>query len=476
MANADGLPPPISAAVAQANETTPLLPSNSAHTCLDRSADLESASASPSPARNFTRKVQKNVKSFAKTRLSPHGIKTFGITSVRSLPAVLLGTLLNILDALSYGMLIFPASSIFAELPTASMGVSMFFISALISQLVYTFGGSGFKGANGSMMIEVVPFFHILATSIAGLVPASSATYAEEVMSTTIFAFALSSVLTGATFLLLGALNLGVLIQFFPRHILVGCIGGVGAFLLETGFTVCMRIDEDELTLPLMFDPGMMIMWAPPLGLAVLLRLITWKWKGQLVFPIYFLVIPIIFYVVVFAGRMDLQTLREQGWLFDVGGGGSGGGDTAWYAFYGYFSFSKIRWGAIAATLTTQFALLFFNILHPPLNVPALSVSLDEDCDTNHELLAHGYSNLLSGLVLSVPNYLVYVNTLLFYRVGGGTRVAGGWLAVMTAVLLAVGTEPIGFIPVCVVGALIFVLGIDLVKEAVWDTRGRASL
>jgi SulP family sulfate permease len=36
------------------------------------------------------------------------------------------------------------------------MGVSMFFISTIVSQLVYTLGGSGFAGANGSMMIEVI--------------------------------------------------------------------------------------------------------------------------------------------------------------------------------------------------------------------------------------------------------------------------------------------------------------------------------
>lgn len=36
------------------------------------------------------------------------------------------------------------------------MGVSLFFVTCVLSQLVYTFGGSGFEGANGSMMIEVV--------------------------------------------------------------------------------------------------------------------------------------------------------------------------------------------------------------------------------------------------------------------------------------------------------------------------------
>jgi SulP family sulfate permease len=48
-------------------------------------------------------------------------------------------------------------------------------------------------------------------------------------------------------------------------------------------------------------------------------------------------------------------------------------------------------------------------------HVPS-AVSLDSDVDTNKELIAHGYSNFLSGLVGSVPNYLVYVNTLLYVQ------------------------------------------------------------
>lgn len=64
--------------------------------------------------------------------------------------------------------------------------------------------------------------------------------------------------------------------------------------------------------------------------------------------------------------------------------------------------------------MPTQLALLFFNTLHPPLNVPALAVSLNEDnIDTNRELTAHGVSNLLAGFLGVAPNYLVYVNTLL---------------------------------------------------------------
>jgi SulP family sulfate permease len=35
-----------------------------------------------------------------------------------------------------------------------------------VSQLVFSLGGSIFPGGNGSMMIEAVPFFHILINII----------------------------------------------------------------------------------------------------------------------------------------------------------------------------------------------------------------------------------------------------------------------------------------------------------------------
>ncbi|PBK63679.1 hypothetical protein ARMSODRAFT_894160 [Armillaria solidipes] len=389
-------------------------------------------------------------------------------TSLKSIPAVILGSLLNILDGVSYGMIIFPASGVFDDYQMAPVGVSMFFLSTLTAQLTYTLGASQFPGANGSMMIEVVPFFHMIALSISADLESPT-----EILATTLVSYALSSVLTGIAFFLLGYLKLGTLIGFFPRHILVGCIGGVGAFLVETGLEVSLSLTSTSTSTPLphMFTSlHNIILWGIPLFLAIFLRVGMWLHgklhKGD------FIAIPVIFYVVVLAAGIPMDVLRKNGWVFDV----QGGNEAGWYKFYGYFDFTQVRFKPIWDTLPTQFALLFFNILHPPLNVPALSISLNEDyIDTNKELVAHGYSNLFAGLIGTVPNYLVYVNTLLFYRVGGTTRISGFLLAAATGVLLAIGTGFVGYIPVMVVGALIFVLGIDLVKEAIWDTRGRVS-
>ena len=111
------------------------------------------------------------------------------------------------------------------------------------------------------------------------------------------------------------------------------------------------------------------------------------------------------------------------------------------------------------------------------------AISLDQDIDMNKELVGHSYSNLFAGFTGSVldhfsffnhlyialtpddrPNYLIYVNMLLyarvlasfhmflmhffirFYHVGGGTCFASFLLAVCMALLLLIGTWPIVFI------------------------------
>ncbi|KAG8968392.1 hypothetical protein FRC03_007589 [Tulasnella sp. 419] len=399
--------------------------------------------------------------------------KNGAVEAVHCLPAVILGLLLNILDGVSYGFIMFPAGAIFSGF--GGLGVSMFFVTTIVAQLTYTLGGSKFAGGNGSMMIEVVPFFHLI---VSGIIDVIGEDKPEEIIATTMVAFAFSSILTGITFFTLGAFKLGNLIGFFPRHILVGCIGGVGVFLVETGLEVSASINEAEgftytlETFKLFFtNAHVLTLWVPAFALAVLLRLITARYHHQLIFPLYFLTIPCIFYIVIAILGKDVESLRASGWIFNVGTT-----HDPWYKFYTYFDFRKTSFEALWAVLPTQLALLFFNILHPPLNVPALAVSLNEDnVDTNRELVAHGVSNFLAGVFGVVPNYLVYVNTVLFYRVGGGSRISGFLLAIGTAVLLVIGTGPIGYIPIMVVGALIFVLGIDLIKEAVWDTRHRTS-
>jgi SulP family sulfate permease len=133
----------------------------------------------------------------AASKLTWKDTATAAMEPIRLLPAVILGLLLNILDGVSYGLIIFPTSyPIFSDF--GGDGVSMFFVTCVISQLVFSLGGSIFKGGNGSMMIEVVPFYHILVTIIIDVLGDEDP---AAVVSTTIIAFALSSILPDSSFL-----------------------------------------------------------------------------------------------------------------------------------------------------------------------------------------------------------------------------------------------------------------------------------
>lgn len=385
------------------------------------------------------------------------------------LPAVLLGLLLNILDAVSYGMILFPLGEpVFAHL--GADGISMFYVSTIISQLVFSCGASVFKGGIGSEMIEVVPFFHRMALMVLTKIGDDNP---ESVLATTILSFSVSAVVTGAVFFLMGACKLGSLIGFFPRHILIGCIGGVGWFLVATGVQVSARLpgtlEYNLTTLRKLFQLDTVFLWTVPLFLASGMLILKRFVKSNLLVGAYFLTMAAAFYVVKFISGISLDSLRKSGWLFAVPPSSN-----PWYHFYTLYDFSAVNWSALIDTVPAMFALTFFGVLHVPINVPALGISTSEDnLNVDRELIAHGVTNALSGFAGSVQNYLVYTNSLLFIDSGGNSRLAGIMLAIATTGVLIIGPSIIGYIPILVVGALIFMLGIELMEEALVDTWGR---
>ncbi|RYP90556.1 hypothetical protein DL770_003318 [Monosporascus sp. CRB-9-2] len=393
------------------------------------------------------------------------------VEPARCVPSVIVGLLLNILDALSYGMILFPLGNpIFSKLGPA--GISIFYVSTIVAQLTFSLG-SKFRGAVGSELIEVVPFFHNMAATIESIVGEDQP---DAVIATTITSYALSSMLTGIVFYLMGRFRLGYIVGFIPRHILIGCIGGVGWFLVTTGFEVSARLEKfgyDLDTGRQLIQTDTLPLWLIPLALAILLFGAQKKISSQYFLSVYILLIPLIFYFfVLIIDDLEPGRLRQSGWIFDAPPAGE-----PWWYFWTLYKFKLVHWGAISQTVGAMFALTFFSLLHVPINVPALAQSTGEDnADLNHELKLHGYSNFLSGLAGSMQNYLVYANTLFFMRSGGDSRLAGFMLAGLTFVMLVIGPVIIGYIPIMMVGTLIFVLGFELLEDALVAPRRKLKI
>ncbi|AGO11169.1 AaceriAFR304Wp [[Ashbya] aceris (nom. inval.)] len=403
---------------------------------------------------------------------APNSLQFWGARTVRYIPPVILGLLLNILDALSYGMIIFPiAEPVFSHL--GPHGLSMFYVSTIISQVVYSSGFSSFGFGTGSEMIEVTPFFHTMAMSIKNSLPKEQS---DDIITTTIVCYALSTLVTGAVFLTLGKMRLGKVVSFFPLHILIGCIGGVAYFLIITGIEVSTRVAKFEYSFAflrkLFMEPDTLARWLLPAFLATTIVLLQRRIRSSMLLPLFYLGAFVLFhFVVALVPSLSLDNLRDDGWIFPVTESGG-----RWYDYVKLYNPHRIHWKLVLGEIPTMLALTFFGILHVPINVPALAISCGIDkIDVDKELIAHGYSNIFSGCAGSIQNYLVYTNSVLFIRAGADSRYAGFLLAIATFLTMIAGPWIISLIPVCIVSSLIFLLGYELLKEVLYDSYDRLS-
>ena len=246
----------------------------------------------------------------------------------------------------------------------------------------------------------------------------------------------------------------------------------MGWFLIATGLEVTARLEGNLeynwKTLQQLFQANTAALWTIPLALGIILYRSSKVFTGKYYLPSFILAIPAIFYFfVAVIPSLNVPDMRREGWVF-----AAPDADEPWWFFYTLYDFKSVHWGAVAQNIPAMFALTFFGVLHVPINIPALAFNIGEDhLDLDRELVAHGISNALSGCFGSIQNYLVYTNSVLFIRSGGDSRMAGFLLAVATFGILLAGPAIIGYIPVMMVGVLIFVLGFELLFEAVWDPR-----
>jgi SulP family sulfate permease len=171
------------------------------------------------------------------------------------------------------------------------------------------------------------------------------------VLATVITSYAVSSIITGVVFFILGAFKLGSLVSFFPRHILIGCVGGVGFFLFVTGIEVSARLDgnlEYNLeTAKKLFRGDTVVLWIIPLALAILLMVAQRFSKSPYVVPGFFIAITAVFYIVVSAvSQLNVPLLRENGWIFPAVEAG-----VPFYHFYSYYGMHQL-WVKIEDLLT----------------------------------------------------------------------------------------------------------------------------
>lgn len=435
-----------------------------ANRSLSEMSELLPSSAAPSPAGFGAARSQRSW-----SRLSGYSGAAPSAASLwkhrahevaQAVPCILIATLLNLMICVPFGLSFFPVE--WHEMPVPrALGIQMFLLTTAICQFVFV-AKSSFDGAIGMMMVENVPFMHTLSLSIIHELGASSA----EVLPTILVTYALSSVVVGVLFFVLGYYKLGNIIYMFPKHIIVGAIGGIGAFVLQNGVENATGRAFEWTTdgVTSLFEADVVWLWVSSALLALVLSVLTRWFKSPLFPPLFFVSIPPLFYVVLALLGVSPETARAHGWFFDRAP------NVEFYTLWEQFDFSLVAWHVIPKQAGTILGLTIFSLMHVPINIPSLSLTTDFEADINEELVAHGISNALGGFAGSVQNYLCYSTSALYYKCGGGGRKSGFVIGLLMLYFFFIGPNAVSYVPRCMAGCLMIHIGLDLLKEALIDT------
>lgn len=364
-------------------------------------------------------------------------------STAEQIPAVLLVCLLNLMISIPFGVAMFPMpDGENGEFPLPgkeALGIRVFLFTTVIGQFVFTFA-SKFTSAISLEMVENVPFWHALAYVVI-----AEQGYGMEALSTLFFLFGFSSVIVGLVFYALGKLELGRVVYYFPAHVLIGCIGGIGVFITLTSIEVSTGTSFSFSMAGLENFVDHWKLFGVVVGMEVALRILTCASRNQagqprfpLLAPLFFCLITPIFYLGLAIFGVDMPTAEQDGFFFPSSDGcysssakDDCGYDTLWDSIFNehlfdmwlVFDFTAVSWRAVFKALPTVVALSAFSLIHVPINIPAFAISIDAgkeqeingckkrntillsheltsfiDTDMNAELIAHGYSNSLSGL------------------------------------------------------------------------------
>ncbi|KAJ7501842.1 hypothetical protein B0H11DRAFT_2275042 [Mycena galericulata] len=296
-------------------------------------------------------------------------------------------------------------------------------------------------------------------------------------------AYALTSFLTGAAFVALGLLKLGIFVAYFPQTVLTGAVGAIGVSLFVLGLELPFPPSAAALSLSnaasMLFAKSHLGLLAasfvPAFLLSISLRarsLELWTRgfiRSAYYIPLYLLTIPVIFWIAVHSFNFSKDHLVATGWLFTVhSAAGSSEALTRSWNYWTLFDFRLVEWSSLKSATQNIVLLVVIGVLNLPIYVPTLAFTLDLSYDMNHELLGQGAANIFAGVVGTVPNILQYSYSVYVTRAKGG-RFELSLVILLTGSVFLVAGLLLPYVPTILASALVLFIGVELFLEATWE-------
>ena len=374
-----------------------------------------------------------------------------------SLTAGLIAAIVTISMEISLAALIF--SGDLNQFLAGGIGLMLFgaFVVGIVVALL-----TSLPGAISVPQDTPAAIFALIAASIALSMKGAEP---KAVYATVVGAIAITSIITGAVYLLIAWFKASWFVRYIPYPVIGGFLAGTGWLLSLGAFGVMTNINLSPSTFPQLFMPDNLFNWIPGLVFAVILLLVLRKSNHYLITPGALVIATALFYGYLFISGISITEASARGWL--LGPFPSGG----LYQPLTPASLGLVDWSAILQNGDKIFTIVILSVIALLLNASALEVTVKQDINLNRELQAAGWANLLGGLGGSTVGYQTLGLSSLAHRLGAKTRLANIISALICGAALFFGASVISFFPKPVLGGMLLYLGLSFLVDWLIDAR-----
>ncbi len=382
-----------------------------------------------------------------------------------------LSALVTLSYSVSYGALIFSGKEL---QPFVPVGLHCALMAAWVIALVVALGSS-FKFALAGPDSNATAILAVMSASITDSLVKVGAS-PREIGATVLVMLTLSAILTGLLVLVLGLIGGGRLIRFLPYSVLGGFLAGTGYLVVGGAFKVLTGESMTWATLrhlPHVHPAGWLVTFCVAAGLLVLPRI----YKHYLIMPGVIIGGILLFYGGLHLAGLSISGARESGLLFPaLSKLHAPAIDDPASGLTPYNAFNWVRWNVLLSQWQTFIAMTIVVMITILLNMTGLDLATQSDVHVDKELRVSGIANILSGLLGGMIGYLSISRSMLNFKAGATSRLAGIWTAVLAFGTAFVFTAAISYLPRPVLAGLLFFLGLSMIREWIWEMAFKLPL
>ncbi|MCU0567712.1 MAG: SulP family inorganic anion transporter [Oculatellaceae cyanobacterium Prado106] len=342
---------------------------------------------------------------------------------------------------------------------SVSLGIGFTLITAIVTAVIVALTNS-LPGV--VTMPQDAPA--IIVSMMASAIAAQFSDAAPALLPTVVMAIAITTMLVGLIYLLLGTFKLGNLTRFIPYPVIGGFLAGTGYLLAQGAFNVMTDHFFDLPHLSLLFRFEYLIRWLPGLGLAIALLILLGRSTSVFIMPGLIAGSILVFYLMLGLTQTSISEAREAGLLLQAFPHGGLWRPLHWSMFH------YIDWKIIIGQAGNIATTVLLSVISLLLIATGIELASQKDVNLNQELRSAGIANLIAGLGGGIIGFQALgLSTLSCAKIGAKSRLVGILAATICLVTLLLGETLVALFPKPVLGGVALFLGLSFLVEWVYD-------